>query len=229
MNAPALYRTFNSNICKENCIICLESLESEPAVAHEGVGHLHPLHRECAKKVHSTIIPDFTKTCPTCRMPINRDFLFTWKDRCVLDLRHITRDARVGALSGLAIAAGLVVLVAAKELSPLVVALAAAVTLAVVARTELGAVPIIVEEEEGAAVINGILGGVAVIHGIPGGAAVIHGILGGAVPASLAILLEAAVAGGGVRTMAQVVGVGVGGGGGAVIGGLICRRLGIYY
>ena len=51
----------------ESCPVCFEEFESEkPIVAHEGSGHLHPIHLKCAQDS----ISRFGSTCPSCRVEV---------------------------------------------------------------------------------------------------------------------------------------------------------------
>jgi Ring finger domain len=96
-----------------NCPICLEPLENTDAVAHEGLGHLHALHRSCAK---SSAV--FNDKCPTCRMPIDKDSLITWKDRAIIKLGSMGAVIKTVALGTVGAALGAVAIVGLAALAP---------------------------------------------------------------------------------------------------------------
>ena len=62
------YNVTNDDVCS----ICLEPMKNTESVAHEGLGHLHALHRSCAK---AAIV--YSNICPSCKVPINRNSLLT--------------------------------------------------------------------------------------------------------------------------------------------------------
>lgn len=105
-----IYSSFDSREYSGDCTICLEPLQHKykPAVAHSEGGDLHPLHRECAQSAARV-----SSLCPLCRREIDRDSVFTWKDRCVVKLKEFL------SISGkMASASLIVVLVAGTILIP---------------------------------------------------------------------------------------------------------------
>lgn len=81
---------------EDKCPICLESLKDGESVAHENGGHKHPIHRDCL--ISSMKVSNL---CPSCRVPMNADSLFSWQDRVIIELNQIKLDAKNGALVGL--------------------------------------------------------------------------------------------------------------------------------
>jgi hypothetical protein len=96
-----------------NCPVCLEPLENTDVVAHEGLGHLHALHRSCAK---SSAV--FNDKCPTCRIPIDKDSLITWKDRAIIKLGSMGAVIKTVALGTVGAALGAVAIVGLAALAP---------------------------------------------------------------------------------------------------------------
>ena len=101
------FHSYNSN---DNCSICLESMTGDRnVVAHDGShGEKHPLHKECIKQCLMV-----KSDCPVCRVSLNTNSLFSWKEGVTNELTHITNDAFKGAKVGSyvpapAVAAGVV-------------------------------------------------------------------------------------------------------------------------
>jgi Ring finger domain len=70
-----------------NCPVCLEALQNTDAVAHDGMGKLHALHRKCAKAWAVR-----NDNCPICRVKINAASLATWEDM-IPKIKKLTKDS----------------------------------------------------------------------------------------------------------------------------------------
>ncbi len=71
------------------CFICLDPLTETDVVAHEGEGHKHPVHKECIREV-------FESYCPVCKVDINKDSLYNFRERFYRNLRSSTTFALLG-------------------------------------------------------------------------------------------------------------------------------------
>lgn len=105
MNMINFYQKVNS---VDDCPICMETLKNSHAVAHTGGGDHHPIHADCIKNWLCDIKQT---TCPNCRVPVNKESLFSWKEKKIIQIKDNTkgflRAARIGML---AVGASLVVL-----------------------------------------------------------------------------------------------------------------------
>lgn len=93
----SVYQKIDSSNLQDDCGICRTAMKNEDVVAHSGDnGHLHPMHRKCVRAWAERLNGD---TCPYCATKIDTNSLFTWKEKCVTELKCIAQDA----LGGLAI------------------------------------------------------------------------------------------------------------------------------
>ena len=76
------------------CPVCYadDTSTNPDTIAHSGLGRLHPLHKECARAWLES-----QERCPTCNSQIDIRTLFSWKERCVVELKNVALDALKGA------------------------------------------------------------------------------------------------------------------------------------
>lgn len=85
----------------EACSICRESLndhfeaESKGGIVAHGLNHQCPGHKNCLRKALKV-----NNLCPICRIPMDMNSLFTWKERSVKTLKPIIIDICNGAALG---------------------------------------------------------------------------------------------------------------------------------
>ena len=92
------YANYSSHVADDAiCSVCLGSMKNTDVLAHEGAGHLHLLHKSCAKTAAA-----FSDKCPTYKKPINRDSQFTLKEKAVITMNFIKKDGVAIAVIGLA-------------------------------------------------------------------------------------------------------------------------------
>lgn len=96
MISSSIYVEFISNDCKENCPICLESINEGEAVAHEGEGNKHPIHKICAI-ANSKVSP----LCPNCRVLVDASPLITFKDKVIEEINFMAEDASTSCIHGI--------------------------------------------------------------------------------------------------------------------------------
>ena len=84
------------------CYFCKEQDITQPTVAHtvpidmaaRGTpGPLHEVHLECIRTWLAT-----SDTCPICQKQANKSTVFSWKERAIIELKNIGKDALRGAL-----------------------------------------------------------------------------------------------------------------------------------
>ncbi|NGX37616.1 MAG: hypothetical protein K1000chlam2_00773 [Chlamydiae bacterium] len=90
-----------TSVNNTNCSVCLVNSDTSNLtwVCHTGKdGKLHPLHRDCARELFKKIV---NFPCPTCRVPVNPNMLFTSKERFALFLKN--NAPKISQISGIAL------------------------------------------------------------------------------------------------------------------------------
>jgi hypothetical protein len=87
-------------IYNDKCGICFDPLENEEngePVAHEGEGIKHAMHRKCLQ-VWFRKYPLYDK-CPSCKIQVDKNSLFTWKDRTINELKSLRKAASIAMIN----------------------------------------------------------------------------------------------------------------------------------
>lgn len=114
MNLPTVtkstpYYPYKAGPSDGDCWVCQGSLNNDPVknpvVAHTWVNLKTPgiilknqcsVHEKCARLWFRRLKD---KNCPLCTSPIDCDLIFTWQDRCIIELNLMVSDALTGICS----------------------------------------------------------------------------------------------------------------------------------
>lgn len=91
------YKKFDSSEYEGVCLWCRDSIKGTDAVAHEGRGESHPLHRGCLIKLD----PAFIKKCLYCQASTDTASLLTWEEKMAIEWKCLKNDMRAGVVPGL--------------------------------------------------------------------------------------------------------------------------------
>lgn len=78
------------------CNVCHDPIKNSISVAHTGDGQMHPIHRKCLIKWL-----EIKEICPTCRVEVDVDSVFTWKDKAIVQLKLMKKDVREALIEGI--------------------------------------------------------------------------------------------------------------------------------
>ena len=99
---------FHSIHSVDSCGICWQPMNHSDVVAHNaldggysGDGEKHPVHRKCIKEWLK-----IQNQCPFCHVLLDENSIFSWKDRCIIELNKLKDQVSFG-LDGVMLAAAL--------------------------------------------------------------------------------------------------------------------------